>query len=271
MAFERRKPGGFGRPGRRAAPGPDPNPFPDLRLIAGLQPVREAIRAHGDELRRVAVEAGGNPRIGAVARFATDHGVGEVVELSRAELDRLTQGTSHQGVVAWASPLRLLELEDLLADPSLLAVALDGIQDPQNFGAVIRSATGVADAGVLWGEHASAPLSLSTFRASAGAIEHARLCRVASLVGALSAARDRGVQVIALDAQAERRLAEFDLGKPTVLVVGSEHEGLGRAVRKAASGFARLIDTRHVASLNASVAAAIALYEAANQRLKTQT
>lgn len=269
MPFERRRPGPRGRPYPRAPKGPDPNPFPELRLVAGLQPVREAIRAHGANLRRVAVEAGDNPRIAAVARFATDSGVREVVELSRAELDRLTQGTAHQGVVAWADPLRLLELSELLADPALLGVALDAIQDPQNFGAVIRSATGVASAAVLWGEHASAPLSLATFRASAGAIEHARLCRVPSLPGALTAARDAGVQVVALDAQADRRLSELDLRGPTLLVVGSEHEGLGRAVRRSASAFARLVETRHVASLNASVAAAIALYEATNQRLKS--
>jgi 23S rRNA (guanosine2251-2'-O)-methyltransferase len=253
-------------PRRNQAPA---NPFPELRLIAGLQPVREAIRAHGAKLRRVAVQANGGPRLTALERFASDQGVRDVLELPRAELDRLTQGTSHQGAVAWAEPLPLTSLDELLADPSLLGVALDSIQDPQNFGAVIRSAAGVADAAVLWGEHHSAPLGLATFRASAGAVEHAKLCRVPSLVGALSEARARGVQIVALDAQADRRLGELDLSGPTLLVIGSEHEGLGRAVRKTATALARLIETRHVASLNASVAAAIALYEAANQRMKS--
>ena len=266
-----RRSAGSGRRGgpERGGVTRDPNPLPDLRLIAGLQPVREAIRAHGAKLERVAVQAAGGPRLTALARFAADQGVRQVVELPRAELDRLTHGALHQGAVAWAEPLRLIPFEELLGDPALLGVALDAIQDPQNFGAVIRSAAGVADAAVLWGEHASAPLGLATFRASAGAVEHARLCRVPSLAGALTEARDRGVQVIALDAQAEQRLADFDLSTPTLLVIGSEHEGLGRAVRKTASGFARLIETRHVASLNASVAAAIALYESVNQRMKS--
>ncbi|HEY4106052.1 MAG TPA: RNA methyltransferase [Polyangiaceae bacterium] len=242
-----------------------------LRLIAGLQPVREAIRVRRSALKRVAIEQKPSPTLEALARFATDQGVAEVVRAARADLDRWTDGAQHQGAVAWGPELELTAFETLLDDPNLLALALDGIQDPQNFGAVIRSAVGVADAAVVWGEHSSAPLSPATGRASAGALELAKLCRVPSLVGALNAARERGVAVIGLDAHAPQRVSELSLEGPTVLVVGNEHEGMGRGVRRACSAVGRLLTSGRIDSLNASVAAALALYEAANSRIKSRS
>ena len=239
------------------------------RLVAGLQPVREAILAHGDRLSRVSVEAGDSPRLEALVRFATDHGIPEVTREPRLVLDALTEGTVHQGVVAWAPELKLVEFAELLADPALLGIVLDGISDPQNFGAVVRSAVGIASAAIIWGEHSSAPLSLATFRASAGAVEHARLCRVPSLAAALTDAVAQGVQVVGLDAQADRALREVPLSGPTLLVLGSEGEGMSRSVRRALSATARLAQSGRIGSLNASVAAAIALYEASNQRIKS--
>lgn len=239
--------------------------------MAGLQPVREAILAHGPKVVRVSIEHGESPRLEAVARFATDHGVPEVTREPRALLEALTEGAMHQGVVAWAPELELIAFSDLVVEPALLGMVLDGISDPQNFGAVVRSAVGIAGAAVVWGEHASAPLSLATFRASAGAVEHARLCRVPSLTAALSEARDAGVQVVGLDAQADHALRELDLSTPTLLVLGSEGEGMSRSVRRVLTSTARLAQSGRIGSLNASVAAAIALYESSNQRIKSET
>jgi 23S rRNA (guanosine2251-2'-O)-methyltransferase len=236
------------------------------RLVAGIQPVREAIRAHGSRLLRVALEDKSTPTLDGIARFAGDQGVAEVTRVRRGDLDRWTQGIPHQGAVAWAPPLSLIQFADLLALPDLLALALDGIQDTQNFGAVIRSAVAVAGAAIVWGEHASAPLSSATFRASAGAIEHARLCRVPALAGALVQARAAGVNVVGLDPRAEHRLADLPLQRPLIIVVGSEHEGMGRAVRRACSALGRVVLSGQVDSLNASVAAGIALYECANRQ-----
>jgi 23S rRNA (guanosine2251-2'-O)-methyltransferase len=240
-------------------------------LVAGLQPVREAILAHGQRLHRVSLEQTDSPRLEALARFAADHQVPEVTREPRAVLDALTEGTVHQGVVAWAPELSFVSFAELLADPALLGIVLDGISDPQNFGAVVRSAVGVAGAAVVWGEHASAPLSLATFRASAGAVEHARLCRVPSLASAVTEAVTAGVQVIGLDPQADRALSQMSLKGPTLLVLGSEGEGLSRAVRRALTGIARLTQSGRIGSLNASVAAAISLYEASNQRAISAT
>ncbi|HEY3500647.1 MAG TPA: RNA methyltransferase [Polyangiaceae bacterium] len=241
------------------------------RLVLGIQPVREAVRRHGSALREVLIEERGSPKLEALGRFASDSAVPRVRRVSRSELDRLARGVSHQGAAALAPELELVPLEQLTADEHLIALALDSLQDPQNFGAVVRSAVALGGGAVIFGEHASAPLTPSTFRASAGAIEHARLCRVRSLAESLTTLRDAGATVVGLDANAGVRLHEVDLRGPSVLVLGSEGEGLGRAVRKSCGVLATLGELRSVDSLNASVAAGIALYEALNQRLKSAT
>jgi len=240
------------------------------RLVVGVQPVREAIRRHGAALREVLIDEKASPKLEALARFAADQAVPRVQRVRRAELDRLSEGVTHQGVLAYAPDLEPMELATLAQDPALVALALDSIQDPHNFGAVVRSAVALGGAAVIWGEHASAPLTPATFRASAGAIEHARLCRVPSLTHAVTELA-QSLQVVGLDAQAPARLADIDLTGPTVLVLGGEGEGLGRAVLRACTTLASLGGMASVDSLNASVAAGIALYEVWRQRVKSGT
>lgn len=239
------------------------------RLVVGLQPVREAIRRHASALHEVLIEDRQTPKLEALGRFAADQGVTRVRRVPRSELDRHARGVAHQGAAAFAPELALVDLETLASDPALSALALDGVQDPQNFGAVVRSAVGLGGTSLLWGEHASAPLTPATFRASAGAIEHARLCRVPSLTGALAVLRESGALVVGLDPTAREHLSEMNLSGRTVLVLGGEGEGLGRAVRRGCSVLASLGETNGVDSLNVSVAAGIALYELKNQRIKS--
>jgi 23S rRNA (guanosine2251-2'-O)-methyltransferase len=236
------------------------------RLVVGIQPVRECVRVHRAAVRRLVLTASDSPTLAALERFATDQGVTSIERLTRGELDQLAQGAQHQGAVAFAPELVLSPWEDVVARPQLLAIALDQVQDPQNFGAVVRSAVATGGAAVLWGEHASAPLGPATFRASAGAIEHASLCRVPALKDALRAAQEQGVRVVGLAARAERLLSEVDLTGPTVIVLGSEGSGLQPAVRRCCTELAAIVRPRILDSLNASVAAAIALYEAEKQR-----
>lgn len=195
----------------------------------------------------------------------------DVERVPTRDLDRIALGVQHQGVVAFAPPLQLIELDELIADKHLLAIALDEVQDPQNFGAVVRSAVAIAGAAILWGEHASAPLSPAMARSSAGAIEQARLCRVGSLREALMRFTGAGVQVIGLEARAPTALHEMPLAQPTVLVVGSEHRGLGRGVRSACPLLAKLLASGKLDSLNASVAAGIALHTALLSRLNSNS
>ena len=235
------------------------------RLVLGIQPAREAIRAHGSRIERVLVEQGGGPKLEAIARFARDQGI-PADPTTRRELDRLAAGGRHQGVIVLAPELRIETLESLPIEPRTVFVILDGVMDPQNFGAVVRSAVALGATGVVWPEHASAPLSPATFRASAGAIEHATLCRVGSLPEALVALGERGVSTIVLEAQAEAALAELDLTGPVAIVIGAEDKGARRPVRRACKHAARLPMPGPISSLNASVAGAIALYEILRQR-----
>ncbi|MBL8612191.1 MAG: 23S rRNA (guanosine(2251)-2'-O)-methyltransferase RlmB [Myxococcales bacterium] len=236
-------------------------PKAEGRVVLGLQPVREAIRVHGARIERLLVEKG-SPTMDALARFAKDNGA-TPERVSRAELDKLARGGRHQGVIAFVPALRIVAEEEI--DPSLV-VALDELEDPQNFGAVIRSAVAWGATAVLFPEHHAAPLTPATFRASAGAVEHATLCRVPSLPRALEALKARGARVVGLDAQAKRAIAECELTTPTVLVVGAEGKGLRKPVKAACDELVRLPMGGPVASLNASVALGIALYEATRQR-----
>ena len=239
------------------------------RIICGLQPVREAVKTHGANLSRVLVleaqSPEASPQLDALARYAHDHGA-RVERIPRSELDRVARGVRHQGAIAFASELSVTPLDEVALDAGALVVALDEIQDPQNFGAVIRSAVAMSASAIVWPEHRSAPLSPSTFRASAGAIEHATLCRVSSLPPALDDLRQRGLAVVGLDMTGTTSIDQVDLTGPVALVVGAEGKGLRKTVKRSCDTLARLPMPGPIDSLNASVAVAIALYECVRQR-----
>lgn len=235
------------------------------RQILGIQAVRETIRAQGARVERLFAERGAGPKIDALARFAEAQGIAVEI-VGRGDLDRRAAGGRHQGAIALAPDLKLHAIEDVEVTPTSILVALDGVMDPQNFGAVIRSAVALGALTVIWPEHASAPLSPATFRASAGAVEHARLCRVASLPDALRALAARGATCVALDAQGAIELRDVDLTGPTVIVIGAEDKGTRKPVRQACQHVARLPMGGPIGSLNASVAGAVALYEVLRQR-----
>jgi 23S rRNA (guanosine2251-2'-O)-methyltransferase len=237
------------------------------RLIVGIQPVREAIRAHEAKLEQVLVEESDSPQLEAIARFAKDRGA-KVIRVRRAELDRLTKNGRHQGVIAFAPELTIVSLDELDTGDGALIVVLDELEDPQNFGAILRSAVGLGATAVVWPEHHSAPLTPATFRASAGAVEHATLCRVGSLTSALADLIARGVKVVGLDSNAPALIEEvtFEGSSPVAIVIGAEGKGLRKSVKAACEELARLPMQSTIDSLNASVAAAIALYEVVRQR-----
>jgi len=244
-------------------------PVPDgMRLIIGIQPVREAIRS--DERGRkpptkILVDDRSSPPLDALARFAEARGI-PVERVPRADIDWHTRGAHHQGVAAIAPELSISTLEEITFGPQSLVLALDELQDPQNFGAILRSAVALGTTAVLWPEHSSAPLSPATFRASAGAVEHATLCRVQSLPTALSELSARGLDIVGLDAHGDELLQDAQLDLPLVLVVGAEGKGLRKPVKQACSRLVRLpMKAGAVDSLNASVAVAIALYEVARR------
>ncbi len=240
----------------------------------GIQPVREVLRARACKVHEVLVEEGRNPKLDGLSKLATDNGA-MVRRVPSRELDRIAKGGRHQGVIASADELRVRNKEELLQDleggtaegaspPTVLI--LDGIMDPQNFGAAVRGAVALGAEYVVWPEHSSAPLSPAMFRASAGAVEHARLARVRALPDLMQDLVERGFTVVVLDAKGTDEISSVDLRGPVAVVVGSEDKGSRGAVRRAATALVRLPMTPTIDSLNASVAAALALYEIRRQR-----
>jgi len=174
----------------------------------------------------------------------------------------------HQGVAAELKPRRDWTLKELLSsDPSLL-VALDGILDPQNLGAILRSAEVSGADGAIIPEHRSAPLSPAAVKASSGASELLKIARVSGLPSAVAEVKRSGIWCVALDPRGELLPWDFDLTQRVCLVVGGEGEGVHRLVRERCDVRVRLPATGHVSSFNASAAAAALLYEVARQRTK---
>jgi 23S rRNA (guanosine2251-2'-O)-methyltransferase len=191
---------------------------------------------------------------------------------SRDQLTQAAQTAAHQGVVAYVKSQESLAIEDLFApDPSKpnasrLVLALDGVEDPQNLGALLRVADGAGVDGVVLTERRSAPLSPVAMKASAGAAEHLRIARVINLVRALEDLKQHNLWVIGLDERGTTDYDRFDLTGDIVLVLGREGAGLHDLVKRTCDHLLRIPMAGGVSSLNVSAAGAVVLYEAARQR-----
>jgi len=239
-----------------------------MNLICGINPVLEALAAGTRHFDRLLIVKGlRSRRISDAVRRATHLGIALRFEM-RETLDRMAGGVPHQGLIAVVSEKPVLSLEDLLGtahEPALLVV-LDGVEDPRNLGAILRTAEAAGADGVLLPERHSAGLSETVGRASAGALEHVKVARVGNLVQALDALKARGVWVVGFDAAGTERWDAVDLARPVALVLGGEGRGIRRLVREHCDHLVSIPHFGHVGSLNVSVAAGIALYEAVRQR-----
>lgn len=202
---------------------------------------------------------GHDPRLEELARLAPI----EVVPPDH--LDVIAPGV-HQGVAAELKPRREWTLKELLAAQPTLLVALDGIMDPQNLGAILRSAEVAGADGAIIPEHRSAPLSPVAVKASSGASELLRIAKVSGMPSAVADVKRAGIWCVALDQRGEKLPWEFDLAQPICVVVGSEGEGVHRLVKERCDVRVRLPVAGHVSSFNASAAAAALLYEVTRQR-----
>ncbi|HEX6548602.1 MAG TPA: 23S rRNA (guanosine(2251)-2'-O)-methyltransferase RlmB [Candidatus Dormibacteraeota bacterium] len=231
-------------------------------LVYGRNPVLEAARA--GRVRRVLVAANlePDPRLDEIRRLAG----GRVEEAAPAVLERAAPGAAHQGVVAELAPRHYPTLREVMAGSPTLLVALDSVLDPQNFGAILRSAEAAGADAVVVPERRSAPLSGAAVKASAGASEHLTIARVAGLPSAISDLRRAGLWCVALDPRGELPAWEFDFTQPVCLVVGGEGSGVHRLVKERCDARLRLPMRGRIASLNASAAAAAVLYEVSRQR-----
>ena len=228
-------------------------------LIHGRNAVLEAARAGRVIKVFQASGLGHDPRLEELARLAPI----EVVPPDR--LDVIVPGV-HQGVAAELKPRREWTLKELLATKPTLLVALDGIMDPQNLGAILRSAEVAGAEGAIIPEHRSAPLSPIAVKASSGASELLRIAKVSGMPSAIADVKRAGIWCVALDQRGEMLSWEFDLAQPICIVVGSEGEGVHRLVKERCDVRVRLPVAGHVSSYNASAAAAALLYEVTRQR-----
>ncbi|MEU5563803.1 23S rRNA (guanosine(2251)-2'-O)-methyltransferase RlmB [Micromonospora musae] len=264
-----------GRTGPRVAPGRKSNPSRDApELLVGRNPVVESLRA-GVPATALYTAQGIDidDRINEIVRTAADRGIA-ILEVSRAELDRMTGGVLHQGVGLQVPPFAYQPFEDMLAaaveHPAPLLVALDGVTDPRNLGAVLRSAAAFGAQGVFVPERRAAGITATAWRTSAGAAARVPVAQVTNLTRSLKACQSAGFMVVGLDADGETELYDLEAAVgPLVVVVGSEGRGLSRLVGETCDLTVSIPMVSEVESLNASVAAAVTLAEVARRRSTT--
>ncbi|HEY0239265.1 MAG TPA: 23S rRNA (guanosine(2251)-2'-O)-methyltransferase RlmB [Friedmanniella sp.] len=255
-----------GPPKRTGRPGSGPE------WVVGRNAVLEAMEA-GIPVKSAYVAEGAerDDRLREVFKLAADRST-PMLQVTRVELDRLTAGAIHQGLALQLPEYTYAHPDDLLASAldsgtQPLIVALDSITDPRNLGAVIRSAAAFGAHGVLIPERRSAGMTAAAWKTSAGAAARLPVARATNLNRTLRAYSDAGLRLVGLDGEAETDLAATEgIDGPLVLVVGSEGAGLSRLVREACDAMASIPMTSTVESLNAGVAAGIALYEISRQR-----
>ncbi|MCL7459371.1 23S rRNA (guanosine(2251)-2'-O)-methyltransferase RlmB [Micromonospora echinofusca] len=261
-----------GRGGPRVAPGRKSNPSKDTpELLVGRNPVLEALRALVPATALYTAQGiDVDDRVNEIIRTAADRGIANL-EISRAELDRMTGGVLHQGVGLQVPPFAYEPFEDLVAaaleQAAPLLVALDGVTDPRNLGAVIRSAAAFGAQGVFVPERRAAGITATAWRTSAGAAARVPVAQVTNLTRSLKACQDAGFMVVGLDADGETDLYDLEAAVgPLVVVVGSEGRGLSRLVGETCDLTVSIPMISEVESLNASVAAAVTLAEVARRR-----
>lgn len=244
------------------------------RYVYGLRPVLEALRARPEEIEHLYVSQGEVPsrQAGEIFSRAREAGV-RVQKLPRERLGAMAEGGVHQGVVAALREFRYSELPDLLGvarerkEPALVVV-LDGIQDPHNLGAIIRSAHALGAHGVVIAKDRAAQVTGAVTKAAAGATEHTPLARVTNLSRALEELKEAGLWVAAADPGSDQVIWDARLDGPLALVVGAEGPGVRENVLKHCDLKVRIPMAGALASLNASVSAAVLLYEVARQRAR---
>jgi len=243
-----------------------------MEVLYGLHPVEEAVRSGSRRLDSVLLaRERGDARLERLAAICRAAGVRVSLE-SRDQLTKMARTDTHQGVLALVRERAFLGIEDLLAvrkagaDRYRFFLALDGIEDPHNLGALLRTADGAGVDGVILPERRSAPVSATVAKTSAGASEHIRIARVTNLVRALEQMKQANVWVLGLDERGSPDYAEFDFRTDCVLVLGREGAGLHDLVKKTCDHLLRIPMAGAVASLNVSVAGAVVMYEAMRQR-----
>jgi len=239
-------------------------------IIYGINPVIEALRA--GRVKEIRVGGRGGGRVPEVLALAREHGV-HVRRVPEEALERDSRRGVHQGVVADLDGAQLWSIDELVrgaAGPPLLIV-LDGVEDPQNLGAILRTADAAGVDGLVRQTRRSAALGGAAAKTSAGAVAHVRIAEVVNIARALEELKEAGVWTVGLVAEADTPYDAIDFTGPTAIVLGGEGAGMRRLVRERCDFLAAIPMRGHLNSLNVSVAGGVALFEAARQRRMATT
>jgi 23S rRNA (guanosine2251-2'-O)-methyltransferase len=238
-----------------------------MNQVEGRNPVLEALWANAP-INKLFVQNNVGGTIGQIVALAKQRGI-VVVEAEKASLDKLSEGRPHQGVVAQLAVVPYTEFEDLvakaLAEPCPLLLVLDHIEDPHNLGAILRSGLAAGAQGVIIPKRRSAALSPAVAKASAGAVMHLAVARVANLAQHVARLKEEGFSVVGADSGG-KVIYDVKLTCPLAVIVGSEDEGLSRLLREACDELVAIPMAGPVGSLNASVAAGVVLFEVVRQQ-----
>ncbi|MGI8330120.1 23S rRNA (guanosine(2251)-2'-O)-methyltransferase RlmB [Actinomadura scrupuli] len=248
-----------GAPTRRSPDAPE--------VVAGRNPVLEALRGSVPGTTLYVMSDTGDERVREAIQLAADRGI-PLIEAGKPQLDRLTDGSIHQGIALKVRPYKYAHADDLLKGTAPLIVAADGITDPRNLGAVVRSAAAFGATGVVVPERRAAGVTAGVWKSSAGTLATVPVAQVTNLTRTLKAYQKAGCFVAGLDARGTTPVSELDVATgPFVLVVGSEGKGLARLVADTCDLLVTIpMSGGRAESLNAGVAAGIALYEISRQR-----
>jgi 23S rRNA (guanosine2251-2'-O)-methyltransferase len=229
------------------------------RFSIGIHPVREALRAHRP-LEKVLIAKGtSGPRIQEIVDLCREGGIPVRFE-SRDALDRVSKGVPHQGVIAFGAAHEYVDLHEIVNDAQLLVI-LDGVEDPHNLGAIIRTAHAAGANGVVVPERRAAPLTETVEKAAAGALEYLPIARVTNVSQAIERLKQQGFWIYGLDERGAVHYDEVEFNVPSVVVLGGEGKGLHQGVREHCDVLIRIPMAGAVSSLNVSVAAGVVLFE----------
>jgi 23S rRNA (guanosine2251-2'-O)-methyltransferase len=242
----------------------------ETEYIYGRRAVLEALRSSAERVNKLFIAEGTRGRTITQIRELARRRKVVTNTLPRRGLERYVSGGAHQGVVASVAPVDYADADELITPchegkPALLLL-LDGITDPQNLGAILRSADAVGVDGVIVPRRRSVGLTPVVAKHSAGASRHVRVARVTNIATTIDALKENGIQTVGMAGDAGRTIYDVDLTSPMGIVIGSEGAGLRPLVRRKCDLEARIPMQGKVSSLNASVAAAVVLYEALRQR-----
>ncbi|NLY44324.1 MAG: 23S rRNA (guanosine(2251)-2'-O)-methyltransferase RlmB [Clostridiaceae bacterium] len=238
--------------------------------LEGRNPVLEALKA-GREIDKILVQKG--EREGSILKILAMAKEKKIVvqEVEKAKLDSLSSTRAHQGVIAFVAAHEYVEVEDMLSnakdrreDPFI--IILDEVTDPHNLGSVLRTANAVGVHGVIIPKRRSVGLTAAVAKASAGAVEYVPVARVSNLAQTIDKLKKEGLWIAGADAQGKQAFYEADLKGPVAIVIGSEGEGIGRLVKEKCDFLVNIPMKGQISSLNASVAAAVLMYEVVRQR-----